>query len=204
MIVFQRRTTRILDKKNGRKSLSSNLSHFLRLNGACLRCLLSKFRNFKVSSSTVGWIYWNALERDHGFVWESIFLKKLIFRSRRSAYPLSAAGKQKLNRPGGIKVGFCRDTWSIARMIERSTRILNAGDSWDAAREREREREKERERERVRRVLREIFLSPCGIPVMRAGEDIVIDDTQRYLLYDLPYIMEKRREMWNEENHVER
>mgnify|MGYP004573814551 CR=1 FL=1 len=89
-------------------------------------------------------------------------------------------------------------------MIERSTRILNAGDSWDAAREREREREKERERERVRRVLREIFLSPCGIPVMRAGEDIVIDDTQRYLLYDLPYIMEKRREMWNEENHVER
>ena len=140
MIVFQRRTTRILDKKNGRKSLSSNLSHFLRLNGACLRCLLSKFRNFKVSSSTVGWIYWNALERDHGFVWESIFLKKLIFRSRRSAYPLSAAGKQKLNRPGGIKVGFCRDTWSIARMIERSTRILNAGDSWDAARERERER----------------------------------------------------------------
>ena len=50
------------------------------------------------------------------------------------------------------------------------------------------------------------YFCPCGIPVMRAGEDIVIDGTQRYLLYDLPYIMEKKKEercgmkriMWND------
>ena len=43
------------------------------------------------------------------------------------------------------------------------------------------------------------YFCPCGIPVIR--RDIVIDSMQRHLLYDLPYIMKKRREMWNEENH---
>lgn len=62
-------------------------------------------------------------------------------------------------------------------MIERPTRILNTGDSWDAA------------STGVFDVFYAKYFCPCGIPVMRAGEDIVIDGTQRYLLYDLPYIM---------------